>query len=100
MKKQTEPKTWKDIGKIIKAHRKEYRLGVILPYINAISQEQINKAASNYKARKIASINRNGAKYRFPPLQDATRHYLAWVEEDDAFKAGVNWVLKQLTKNK
>ena len=98
MKKQTEPQTLKEIGKIIKARRQEYRLGRILPYINAISQEQINKAASNYKARKIASINRNGDKYHFPPLRDATRHYIAWVEEDDAFKAGVKWVLKQLTK--
>jgi hypothetical protein len=33
-------------------------------------------------------------------MEDDERHFVAWVEEDCAFIAGVKWVLKRLAKKK
>ena len=100
MIKKAEPQTFEDVKKVIKAHRKDYRLAQIEPILKSIGKNEITEAANAYRAKMIGQINRRGGKYGFPQLIDDERHYLAWVEEDDAFKAGVNWVLKQLTKNK
>ena len=100
MRKKSEPQTIEDVKKVIQAHRKDYRLARIEPILKSISKDKITEAANAYRTKMIGQINRKGGKYGFPPLIDDERHFIAWVEEDDAFKAGVKWVLKQLTKNK
>lgn len=100
MRKKTEPQTIEDVKKVIKTIRKDYHLARIEPILKSIGKNEITEAANAYKAKMIGQINRRGGRLGFPRMDDDERHYLAWVEEDDAFKAGVNWVLKQLTKNK
>lgn len=99
MRKKAEPQTVEDVKKVIKARRKDYRLARIEPILKSISKSEITEAANAYRAKMIGQINRRGGKLEFPRMVDDERHFVAWVEEDCAFVAGVKWVLKRLAKN-
>ena len=65
---------------------------------HGITEEQIDRAAKNYRKKQLAMINRDSRNTW--KLEDPERHFVAWVEEDDAFKAGVQWALNQLSQGK
>ena len=65
---------------------------------HGITEEQIDRAAKNYRKKQLAMINRDSRNTW--KLDDPERHFVAWVEEDDAFKAGVLWALNQLSNRR
>lgn len=100
MRKKAEPQTVEDVKKVIKARRKDYRLAQIEPILKSIGKNEITEAANAYRAKMLGQINRKGSQYHFPRMNDDERHFVAWVEEDCAFIAGVKWVLKRLANKK
>ena len=100
MRKKAEPQTIEDVKKVIKARRINYHFEQIEPILKSIHKDEITKATNAYRAKMIGQINRKGSQYHFPRMNDDERHFVAWVEEDCAFIAGVKWVLKRLAKKK
>ena len=65
---------------------------------HGITAEQIDKAAKHYRKKQLSMINRDSRDTW--KLDDPERHFVAFVEEDVAFKAGVQWALNQLSNRR